>query len=185
MLGDEKMRRLRNMLKQAFHPCQYAACISFDIFLLSVIYDIVKHDYIVVTYPESVVLRSEGLPVCGRGVVVTLQVLLVVMVPDDRIERNPGLGDGLPVGGIHVHRVPAYVTQRYAHSQSFFLAAVHRGVQVRQTRPLELGEMLLMESLRIGYGHNGVVLRVRCHSPLPGYRTPDYRTRTVPCSPQA
>ena len=91
MLGDEDMRGFRNIFQKSFYPRQHTVGIALDIFFLGIVNDIVQYDHIVIAYAESIVFRAESSPVSGRSVMVSLQVLLVVMVPDSSVKRYPGL----------------------------------------------------------------------------------------------
>ncbi len=126
--------------------------IAFLIFFLSVIYYIVKHNHHIFSKTERIVLRPHILAVrCGSGDI-SLDILLVVMIAYDRIERHSCAHDFLFETLLVRKRIPAYVTQGQTYSHDFLRQSFRSLGKVLKRLACEFGEMTLVLSLRIGYG---------------------------------
>ncbi len=152
MLGDIQVGISRKQSYQALYPGKHMLGIAFFIFFLSVIYYIVKHNHHVFSQAESIVLRSHVLAVRSCRCYISLDVLLVVMIACDRIERHARAHDFLLETLLIRKRIPAYVTQGQTYRHDFLRQSFRSLGKVLKRFACEFGEMTFVLCLRIGYG---------------------------------
>ena len=155
MLRDIKVGTVWKEPLKALDPCKDMIGIAFDILFLCVVDDIVNNDDHILSHEECIILRAHYLPVSCSSINVAGSLKFMVMISDNRIERNARTHDFLLILLQKVERIPADISKHQTGSRTgeglcCLAEAFHR-------LACKLGELLLVPGLRISYRHDGII----------------------------